>query len=359
MPLATPEQYRAMIDTARAGGFAYPALNVSSSETLNAALRGFAGARSDGIVELTPGAAAYLSGPADDMVAGAVAFAELAHVLAARSPVLIALHTDHATAEHLNGFLRPLLRESRRRREAGSRPLFNSHMFDGSELPLDDNLRIAAELLREASAIDVVLELEIGTVGGEEDGLDHGSVARDRLYSTREDALEVAATLGTGDRGRYLLAASFGNVHGHYAPGSVRLRPELLGELQSAVSDRRPGRGFDFVFHGSSGSTVAELRAAVANGVVKVNVDTDAQYAFTQAIEAHLEQMPGRTDDPGAGIAKARYDPRSWGRPAELAMARRVAEACDVLGSAGRTLMHAEAESHLQDLVRARAAVGA
>src|SRR5262249_49092495 len=158
------------------------------------------------------------------------------------------------------------LRESRRRREVGGRPLFNSHMFDGSELPLDDNLRIAAGLLREARAVDVVLELEIGTVGGEEDGLDHGTVSRDRLHSTREGALAVAAPLGTGERGRYLLAASFGNVHGHYAPGSVRLQPELLGELQLAVAGRYPGgRGFDFVFHGSSGSTVAEIRAAVAN----------------------------------------------------------------------------------------------
>src|SRR5215212_5554083 len=191
MPLASPAQYRQMIDAARAGGFAYPAVNVTSSETFNAAARGFAEARSDGIVQITTSAAAYLSGPAGDMAAGAQAFAAFAHVLAARTPVLIALHTDHATAEHLDDFLRPLLSESRHRRERGEPPLFNSHMFDGSELPLADNLRISADLLREANELDILLELEIGTVGGEEDGINNERVARERLYTSREDALRL------------------------------------------------------------------------------------------------------------------------------------------------------------------------
>jgi fructose-bisphosphate aldolase, class II len=339
MPTATPQQYRDMIDVARAGSYAYPAVNVSSSETLNAALRGFAGAHSDGIVQITTSAARYLSGPAEDLAAGARAFAELAHVLAERSPVLIALHTDHATAEHVNDFIRPLLGESRRRREQGERPLFNSHMFDGSELPLADNLRISAELLREANDLEVVLELEIGTVGGEEDGIDHEHVAREHLYTTREDALEVAEKLGMGERGRYLLAATFGNVHGRYAPGNVQLRPELLGELQEAVAERHgDGRGFDFVFHGGSGSTVEEIRNAVANGVVKMNVDTDMQYAFTHAVAEHLAGAAGVRPDPRGGVDKAIYDPRSWGRRAELAMAQRVVEASETLGSAGRAL---------------------
>jgi fructose-bisphosphate aldolase class II len=339
MPMATPQQFRDMIDAARDGSYAYPAVNVSSSETLNAALRGFAEAHSDGIVQITTSAARYLSGPAEDLAAGARAFAELAHVLAERSPVLIALHTDHATAEHVDDFIRPLLGESRRRREQGEQPLFNSHMFDGSELPLADNLRISAELLREANDLEVVLELEIGTVGGEEDGIDHEHVARERLYTTREDALEVAEKLGTGERGRYLLAATFGNVHGHYAPGNVQLRPELLGELQEAVAERHgDGRGFDFVFHGGSGSTVAEIRNAVANGVVKMNVDTDMQYAFTRAVAEHLAGEASVRPDPRGGVDKAIYDPRSWGRRAELAMAQRVVEASATLGSAGHTL---------------------
>jgi fructose-bisphosphate aldolase class II len=273
------------------------------------------------------------------MATGAQAYAEFAHVLAERSPVMIALHTDHATAERVDDFIRPLLRQSRRRHERGRQPLFNSHMFDGSELPLADNLRISAELLAEANDIDVVLELEIGTVGGEEDGINHEHVAQERLYTTRKDALQVAETLGSGERGRYLLAATFGNVHGHYAPGSVRLRPELLGELQEAVAERLGDmRRFDFVFHGGSGSTAEEIRAAVANGVVKMNVDTDMQHAFTHAIEEHLTRAASARRDASGGVNKAVYDPRSWGRKAELAMARRVVEASETLGSAGRTL---------------------
>jgi fructose-bisphosphate aldolase class II len=331
MPLATPRQYRDMIDAARAGGYAYPAVNVTSSQTLNAALRGLEEARSDGIVQVTTGAADYLSGPARDMAAGARAFATFAHVVAACSPVLIALHTDHCTPEHVDDFLRPLLRESRRRRERGERPLFNSHMFDGSQLPLSENLRVSAELLRAASELEIVLELEIGTVGGEEDGIDHTDVARERLYTTVADALAVAEALGTGERGRYLLAATFGNVHGRYAPGNVKLRPELLGDLQAAVA----GCGFDFVFHGGSGSTVEEIRAAVAHGVVKMNVDTDTQYAFTHAIQEHFASPP---DSERPGVDKSVYDPRVWGRKAELATAAQVVAASEALGSLGRTL---------------------
>ena len=330
--LATPDQYRAMIDAAQSRGFAYPAVNVSSSETLNAALRGFAEARSDGIVQITTSAARYLSGSADEMAAGAQAFAEFAHIVAARSPVLIALHTDHATPEHVDDFIWPLLRETRRRRERGELPLFNSHMFDGSELPLAENLRTSAELLREANELDVLLELEVGTIGGEEDGIDHTTAARHRLYTTPEDALAVAKTLGLGERGRYLLAATFGNVHGHYAPGNVHLRPDLLAQLQDAVAGTR---GFDFVFHGGSGSSRDEIQAAVANGVVKMNVDTDMQYAFTHAIEEHFASRSGSGDP---GIDKTVYDPRSWGRKAELAMAARVVAASEVLGSVGQTL---------------------
>ncbi len=338
--IATPTQFRDMIDAARAGAYAYPAVNVSSSETLNAAFRGFAEARSDGIVQITTSAAKYLSGPADDMAAGARAFAEFAQVLGERSPVLTALHTDHATAEHVDDFLRPLLAESRRRRERGAPPLFNSHMFDGSELPLTENLRISAELLREANELDILLELEIGTVGGEEDGLDHRQVPRERLYTTRADALTVADALGTGERVRYLLAATFGNVHGHYAPGNVPLRPELLGELQDALAERFDGgRGFDFVFHGGSGSTAEEVRAAVANGVVKMNVDTDMQFAFSNAVEEHFAgSSTAGSRDRLAAIDKCVYDPRSWGRKAEVAMAARVAEAAEMLGSSDRTL---------------------
>jgi fructose-bisphosphate aldolase class II len=335
MPIATTRQYEEMIDAAHSDGYAYPAVNVTSSQTLNAALRGFAEARSDGIIQVTTSAATYFSGNVADEAIGARAFAEFAHVVAARSPVLIALHTDHATAAHVNSFLRPLLAESRRRRGREKTPLFNSHMFDGSELTLERNLTIAKELLSEANALDILLEFEIGTVGGEEDGINHEGVARERLYTTPADALQVADALGTGPRGRYLLAATFGNVHGHYAPGNVKLRPELLAELQNAVMQQARGARFDFVFHGGSGSSVSEIRAAVANGVVKMNLDTDMQYAFTHAIETHLSAQANSSN---AGVDKTVYDPRAWGRKAEAAMAERVIAAAETLGSHSKTI---------------------
>jgi fructose-bisphosphate aldolase, class II len=335
MPIATTRQYEEMIDAAHSDGYAYPAVNVTSSQTLNAALRGFAEARSDGIIQVTTSAATYFSGNVADEAIGARAFAEFAHVIAARSPVLIALHTDHATAAHVNSFLRPLLAESRRRRGREKTPLFNSHMFDGSELTLERNLTIAKELLSEANALDILLEFEIGTVGGEEDGINHEGVAPERLYTTPADALQVADALGTGQRGRYLLAATFGNVHGHYAPGNVKLRPELLAELQNAVMQQARGARFDFVFHGGSGSSVSEIRAAVANGVVKMNLDTDMQYAFTHAIETHLSAQANSSN---AGVDKTVYDPRAWGRKAEAAMAERVIAAAETLGSHSKTI---------------------
>jgi fructose-bisphosphate aldolase, class II len=338
--LPSPEQYAAMLDGAAAGGYAFPAINVTSSQTLNAAMRGFAEAGSDGIVQATVGGAGYLSGAAGDALTGARALAALGHELAARYPVAIAFHTDHCPPEHADAFLRPLLKASRERRDRGERPLFHSHMFDGSTLPLDDNLAISAELLEQCRALDVVLEIECGVVGGEEDGIGGDDVASERLYTTTEDLLRVAGALGTGDRGRYLLAATFGNIHGLYAPGHVKLRPEILGEGQSALAHAHPGARFQYVFHGSSGSTPDELRAAVANGVVKVNLDSEAQYAFTRAAAGHMfANYDGvLAVDGGVGDKRA-YDPRAWGGEAERAMAARVAQACVQLGSAGRSIV--------------------
>ena len=337
MPIASAAEYKAALDRALKDGYALAAVNVTSSQTLNAAIRGFAEAGADGIVQITTSGALYASGSAEDMALGARAIAEYAHVAAQRAPVLIALHTDHCRAEHLDELVRPLLAESLKRRDRGESPLFHSHMFDGSNLPLEENLRIASELLEDCRAADVLLEIEIGVVGGEEDGIVGGGPS-ERLYTTPADALAVAEALGTGERGRYLLAATFGNVHGHYAPGHVQLRPALLGELQEAAADRYGGARFQFVFHGGSGSTAAEISEAVSHGVVKMNVDTDAQYAFTRAAAGHMfENYSGVLKVDGVGDKRA-YDPRSWGRKAESAMADRVAEACRQLGSAGRSL---------------------
>jgi fructose-bisphosphate aldolase, class II len=328
MPVPTPEQYLAMLDAASEQGYAYAAVNVSSSQTLNAALRGLAEAGADGIVQVTAGGASYLSG--GDEAAGARALAALTREVADRQPVLIALHTDHCPPEHLDGFLRPLLDESVERRKRREQPLFNSHMFDGSTLPLEENLRVSSELLEECAQAGVVLEVECGVVGGAEDDVSGEGVEHDRLYTTTEDVLRVAEVLGTGERRRYLLAATFGNVHGRHAPGEVQLRPEILREGQDALAAAHPGARFQYVFHGSSGSSDKELRDAVRYGVVKVNVDTDMQFVFTRAIADHV-----RTH----GVSeKEHFDPRSWGRAAEAAMANAVATQCALLGSAGRSL---------------------
>jgi fructose-bisphosphate aldolase, class II len=323
-----------MLDTASAGRFAFPAINVTSSQTLNAAMRGFAEAGSDGIVQITVGGARYLSGAADDGLSGARAFAALGRELAARYPVAIALHTDHCPPEHADSFLWPLLAGSRERVERGEPALFHSHMFDGSTLPLEENLRISAELLDRCRELDVVLEVECGVVGGEEDGIEAAGLDRERLYTTTDDMLQVEEALG--ERGRYLLAATFGNVHGVYAPGHVQLRPEILAAGQEALEQARPGARFQYVFHGSSGSSPADLGAAVDNGVVKVNLDSEAQYAFSYGAAEHIlsNRDAVLAPEPALGDKRA-YDPRAWGAKAEAAMAARVAQACDDLGSAG------------------------
>lgn len=337
MPIATPEVYAAMLDRAKERGFAYPAINVTSSQTLNAALRGFAEADSDGIVQVSTGGADYLSGSTvKDMVTGARALAEYARVVADRYPVNIALHTDHCPADKLDGYMRPLIKISQERVAAGQDPLFQSHMWDGSAIDLDENLRIATDLLAQCAAAKVVMEMEIGVVGGEEDGV-VGEI-NEKLYTTPGDALKTVEAVGLGERGRYLLAATFGNVHGVYKPGHVKLRPGVLNEIQQAVAQRyqTTDKPFSLVFHGGSGSTPEEISEAISYGVVKMNVDTDAQYAFTRPVVDHMmTNYSGVLKVDGEVGNKKVYDPRSWGKAAEKGMADRVVEACRNLRSAG------------------------
>ena len=336
MPIATPEIYADMLDRAKAGGFAYPAINVTSSETVNAALRGFADAGSDGIIQVSTGGAEFGSGTSvKEMVTGAVALAEFAHVVAAKYPINIALHTDHCPKDKLDTYVRPLLALSQGRVDAGREPLFQSHMWDGSAVPLAENLDIAVDLLAKAASARIILELEIGVVGGEEDGV-VGEI-NDKLYTTPEDALMTAGALGTGEKGRYLLAATFGNVHGVYKPGNVKLRPEILDELQTAVGkETGKTKPFDLVFHGGSGSALEEIREAVGYGVVKMNVDTDTQYAFTREVAGHMfANYDGVLKVDGEVGNKKAYDPRSYLKLAEVGMAARVQRACEDLLSAG------------------------
>ena len=334
MTIATPERYAEMLDAARRGGYAYPAINVSSSQTLNAALKGFADAESDGIIQVSVGAAAYLSGiGVNDRVTGSLALAAFAHEVAAKYPnITIALHTDHCAKQYLDEWVRPL--------------------WDGSTVPLKENLDIAEELLDKSQAAHTVLEIEIGAVGGEEDG--YSAKIDERLYSTPADGLEVARRLGLGERGRYMAAFTFGNVHGSYKPGVVKLRPALLGDIQSRVAravvegelpsaagivDFPNGKPFELVFHGGSGSRPEEIAEAVSHGVIKMNIDTDTQYSFTRPIADHVfENYDKVLKIDGEVGEKKFYDPRSWGRKAEESMSARVAEACKQLGSAGKAL---------------------
>jgi fructose-bisphosphate aldolase class II len=339
MPIATPEVYAEMLDRAKRDGFAYPAINVTSSQTLNAALRGFAEAESDGIVQVSTGGAEFLSGASvKHMVTGAAALAEYARVVADRYPVNVALHTDHCPKDKLDGFMRPLVKLSQERVAKGLPPLFQSHMWDGSAVPLDENLSIAAELIEECAKARVVMEMEIGVVGGEEDGV-VGEI-NEKLYTTPGDALATVEAVGLGEKGRYILAATFGNVHGVYKPGHVKLRPTVLKEIQDAVGAKYgKERPFDLVFHGGSGSTLEEIREALSYGVVKMNIDTDTQYAFTRPIAEHMfRNFDGVLKVDGDVGNKKQYDPRSYGKAAETAMAARVVEACESLQSTGHKI---------------------
>jgi fructose-bisphosphate aldolase, class II len=341
MPIATPEVYAEMLDRAKANEFAFPAINVTSSETLNAALRGFAEAESDGIVQVSTGGAEFASGTkVKDMVTGATALAEYAHVIAAKYPVNIALHTDHCPKDKLDGFVRPLIAISQERVAAGKEPLFQSHMWDGSAIDLEENLTIAAELLDAAAKAKIILEVEIGVVGGEEDGVAHE--INEKLYTAEGDFIRTVDVLGTGERGRYLLAATFGNVHGVYKPGNVKLRPDVLKRGQEVVAEKlgRPGeKPFELVFHGGSGSLVEEIQEAVSYGVVKMNIDTDTQYAFTRPVVAHMfNNYDGVLKIDGEVGNKKAYDPRSYLKAAEQGMAARITQACEQLRSTGRML---------------------
>jgi fructose-bisphosphate aldolase, class II len=338
MPIATPESYAGMLDRAKDGRFAYPAINVTSSQTLNAAIRGFAEAGSDGIVQISTGGAEFLSGTTvKDMVLGAQALAEYAHHVAKAFPVQIALHTDHCPKDKLDGYMRPLIDISAERVREGREPLFQSHMWDGSAVELEENLQIAEELLEKCAAAKIVMELEIGVVGGEEDGV--ANEINEKLYTTPGDARRTAEVLGTGEKGRYLLAATFGNVHGVYKPGNVKLRPSILKDIQDEVGGM-VGRDkpFALVFHGGSGSELSEIRETLDYGVVKMNVDTDTQYAFTRPIADHMfRNYDGVLKVDGEVGNKKQYDPRTYGKAAETAMAERVVRACEDLRSAGTT----------------------
>jgi fructose-bisphosphate aldolase class II len=342
MPIATPEVYAEMLGRAKEHSFAFPAINCVGSESINAAIKGFADAGSDGIIQFSTGGAEFASGlGVKDMVTGAVALAEFAHVIADKYPITVALHTDHCPKDKLDTYVRPLLAISAARVAAGKNPLFQSHMWDGSAVPIDENLAIAQELLKEAAAAKIILEIEIGVVGGEEDGVE--AEINEKLYTTPEDFEKTIEALGAGEHGKYLLAATFGNVHGVYKPGNVKLKPEVLAEGQKVASAKlglpEGAKPFDFVFHGGSGSLKSEIEDSLKYGVVKMNVDTDTQYAFTRPLAGHMfTNYDGVLKVDGEVGNKKAYDPRSYLKKAEASMTERVIEACNDLHCAGRSV---------------------
>ncbi|MDA0281877.1 MAG: class II fructose-bisphosphate aldolase [Planctomycetota bacterium] len=339
MPIATPAQYAAMLDAAQQGGYAFPAINVTSIATINAALKGFADKGSDGIIQFSTGAGEFASGlNIKDAVFGVIVLAEAAHRLAAKYDILIGLHTDHCQPGKVDGFLRPLIAATTERRAAGNGNLFNSHMFDGSELNIKENMAISKDLLQLCADNEIILEVEAGVVGGEEDGVDHSDMPADKLYTSPEDMVYVHEQLN--GIGRYMFAATFGNVHGHYKPGAVKLRPEILKEGQTAVIKQfGQAAEFDLVFHGGSGTPSAQLQETLDYGVVKMNIDTDTQYAFTRPIVdfmlKHYDEV--MMIDGEIGSKKA-YDPRAYIKLGENGVAKRMGRACDDLKSSGKSI---------------------
>ncbi|MGA2082497.1 MAG: class II fructose-bisphosphate aldolase [Holophaga sp.] len=338
MPVVNPHQYAKMLERAKREQYAYPAFNVTSTETANAVLQGLKTAQADGIIQVSTGGAEFLSGlGVKSMAQGAIALAQFVHQMAANYDVNVALHTDHCQPKYLDTFVLPLIEETERRRQAGLPNLYNVHMFDGSELPLKENIARSTDLLRRCAASELVLEVEIGVVGGEEDGHDTSRVGKEKLYTTPEDMVAVHQALAP--LGRYLLAATFGNVHGVYKPGNVVLKPEILKHGQEAIRAACKGETALLVFHGGSGSSLEEIHATVDYGVIKMNVDTDTQYAFSRAIADHFfKNYDGVLKVDGEVGNKKAYDPRSYLKKAEQSMADRVVRACQDLRCAGRTM---------------------
>ena len=337
MPVVRPDQYRKMLERAQQGRFAYPAFNVTSSETANAVLLGLKTANSDGIIQVSTGGAEFMSGlGVKHMAKGAIALAEFVHRMAEEYDVNVALHTDHCHPKYVESFLLPLLEATERRRAAGLPNLFNSHMFDGSELSLAENVRRSTELMQRCARSEIVLEVETGVVGGEEDGHDTSGVGKEKLYTTPEDMVAVHQALSP--LGTYMLAATFGNVHGVYKPGNVVLKPKILKEGQDAIAKVCAGASALLVFHGGSGSSLQEIHETLDYGVIKMNIDTDTQYAFSRPIADHmLKNYDGVLKVDGEVGNKKAYDPRAYLKKGEQGMADRVVQACRDLRSFGQS----------------------
>lgn len=340
MPIATYEQYCQMLDNAAKGSFAYPAINITSTSTINAALDAFAKKGSDGIIQVSTGGGEFASGQSiKDMVLGTISLAQHVHLVAEKYDVLIALHTDHCHPQKVEDFLIPLIEETEKRRARGEANLFHSHMFDGSELPLEENIAQSKKLLERCAKSEIILEIETGVVGGEEDGVNNEGAPADKLYTTTDEMVSIAKELRP--LGKFMYAATFGNVHGVYKPGNVKLKPTILRDGQNAVEKELGADARHWlVFHGGSGSELHEIHETLNYGVIKMNIDTDTQYAYSRAVVDHIlknyDQMLKIDGEVGN---KKFYDPRTWMKKAENSMSERIQQACDDLKSTGKSLL--------------------
>lgn len=335
MSVVSYNEYCEMLNKAYNNNYAYPAFNVSNMETASAVLMGLEKANSDGIIQISIGGAAHASGAnVKDSVLGAIVLSDYIRIVADRYNVNVALHTDHCRNSELNSYLIPLIEETEKRRKEGLGNLFSSHMFDGSDISLDENLNISKELLARCAKNEIILEIEIGVVGGEEDGVNNENVTNSKLYSTPEDMLKAYEAL-KDISSNYIVAATFGNVHGVYKPGNVKLKPKVLLEGKNAIESKYgKGNAFKFVFHGGSGSSKEDIKETLNYGVVKMNIDTDTQYAFTRPIVDHMfKNYDGVLKIEGEVGVKSLYDPRSYLKKAQESMAERVFEACEDLNS--------------------------
>lgn len=340
MPVVDYIRYGQMLDKAMAENYAFPAVNVLELGTLNAAIEGFAAAKSDGIIQISVAAGAHSSGALNDPVLGAITLAEHARRVAAGYGINIAIHTDHCPTGKIDTFLKPLIAETARRRAAGLPNLFGSHMYDGSDLPMKENLAHALPLLALCHENGILLEVEAGVVGGEEDGLNNETAPAEKLFTTPADMVLVYETLRQVRGARFMLAATFGNVHGVYKPGHVRLRPRILREGQDALAARHgEAARLWLVFHGGSGSGVEEIHESIGYGVVKMNIHTDTQYAFTRGVADHMmKRYAGVLRVDGEVGIKQDYLASTWLERGREHMIARVVEACHTLKSAGKTL---------------------
>lgn len=350
--VVTGDDYHALIDACKDGGYALPAVNVINTHTINAALEAAAKAKSDVIIQMSNSGAQFVAGKGlkDAMQArilGAVAAAQHVHLLAEHYGVCAILHTDHANRK-LVPWVDGMIDHGERWFEKHGRPLFSSHMLDLSEDPLESNLEESARVLKRLAPLQMSLEIELGMTGGEEDGVgtDIDPDGDDsHLYTNPDDVLKAYDTLTP--LGQFSVAASFGNVHGVYKPGNVVLRPEILKASQALIEKTHETKKnpLDLVFHGGSGSAREKIAEAIGYGVFKMNIDTDTQFAFATAVGAYVNETPKaflHQLDPDDGKPyKKVYDPRQWLRQAELSFVARMEQAFEDLGATGKSIASA------------------